>query len=170
MTAYSSYRPLKTELPPRLINHQRGGIREVQASAVRLHGYSQNMFGWESVEKSRRQASCFRAKNESVSLLKADLCVCGMAFGADGKHALWLYRLFKSVPVVMYVDILIFPVIETGPLQSFVIQLKTQRFYQMKPETGVGAETDNIAGIGGDFGFVKYYIQHCGMMQSEPGN
>jgi len=52
-------------------------------------------------------------------------------------------------------------VVETGALQLFVFQGESERLDQMQPAAGVGAEADDIAGVGRDFRLVQDNIKHC---------
>ena len=45
----------------------------------------------------------------------------------------------------------VFVVIQPGPAQGLVLEAETQGFHQVEFGAGIGAETDDVAGIGGDF-------------------
>jgi hypothetical protein len=51
-------------------------------------------------------------------------------------------------------------VVQAGAAQFFIIQIKTQGLYQMESKAGIGAEANNIARIGGDFGLIEHYVKH----------
>ncbi len=68
----------------------------------------------------------------------------------------------ERVPVRVFPDAGEFVVIQPGAPQAAVIQRETQRLNQVKPHTGVGAQADDIAGVGGDLRLVEDDFQHSG--------
>ena len=53
-----------------------------------------------------------------------------------------------------------FMVIESGSTQPFVIQLKAERLDQVEGEAGIGAEADDVAGVGGDLRLIEHHVEH----------
>ena len=44
-------------------------------------------------------------------------------------------------------------IVQPGAAQAFVVPRETQRFDQVQIKAGIGAQADDIAGIGWNFGF-----------------
>jgi hypothetical protein len=55
-------------------------------------------------------------------------------------------------------------VVEPGPLHPLVIPLEPQRLYQVQPIAGVGAEADDVAGVGRNFRLVEHDVEHDGVL------
>lgn len=51
-------------------------------------------------------------------------------------------------------------VVQPGATQAFVIQFETQRLDQVQLAAGVGAQADDVAGIGWDFGLEQDDVEH----------
>ena len=64
------------------------------------------------------------------------------------------------MPIGVNANRLPLPVIEPGAAQALVVHLKTQGFYQVELKARIGAEANNIAGIGWNFRFVKDNMEH----------
>jgi hypothetical protein len=82
-------------------------------------------------------------------------CFCGKAphFGhiISGKEVL---------QILVVENLHHMPVIKTGPADSLLGDVKTQRTDQMKPAAGGGAGAGDIAAVLGDLRFHQYNIQH----------
>ncbi len=53
-------------------------------------------------------------------------------------------------------------IVEPGPLQALVIQPEPQRLHQVQSGPGVGAETNHIARIRRNLGFIQHHVNHGG--------
>src|SRR5690554_1457797 len=62
--------PGKTQLAPGFINHQCGGVGQVQAAALWLHGHPQPVLRWQGFPHINRQAPGFRAEHQVVTILE----------------------------------------------------------------------------------------------------
>ena len=62
--------------------------------------------------------------------------------------------------VIMHPHIGVFVVIQSGAAQLFVIQIKAERADQVQLRPAVGAQADDVAGVGRDFRLVKDYVKH----------
>ena len=54
----------------------------------------------------------------------------------------------------------VFVIIQAGPAQGFVIEGKTQGFHQVKIGASVGAQADDVARVGRDFGLEQDDGEH----------
>ena len=78
----------------------------------------------------------------------------GAAFGGERENAAPLQggkAIFKGF---VQTDAGKFMIIEPGTLHFGRIQRETQRLHQMQFGTAVGAQADDVAGVGRDFGLV----------------
>ena len=57
----------------------------------------------------------------------------------------------------------IFMVVETGAAQGLVVDVETQWFNKMQFGAGIGAQADDIAGVGWNFGLVEDDGDHSGV-------
>lgn len=55
----------------------------------------------------------------------------------------------------------IFVIIQAGAAQAFIVQLVTQRLDQVQVAAGIGAEPDNVAGIGRYFRLEQDHVKHA---------
>ena len=60
----------------------------------------------------------------------------------------------------MYTHIGVFVIIQAGAAQLFVIQLETERADQVQLRSSVGAQANNVAGVGRNLGLIQDYIKH----------
>lgn len=60
----------------------------------------------------------------------------------------------------MHLNRRVFVVIQAGAPQLRVIKPESERFDQMEPSPRVGAEPNDVAGIGGDFWMNQHDIKH----------
>jgi hypothetical protein len=51
-------------------------------------------------------------------------------------------------------------VIEPRAAQQFVFERETERFDQVQARTGIRTQTNHVAGVGRDFGFVQNNVEH----------
>ena len=51
-------------------------------------------------------------------------------------------------------------IIQPGAQQLLVFQRETQGLDEVQPATGIGAQSDDIAGVGGNFRLVEDYVEH----------
>ena len=70
-----------------------------------------------------------------------------MSFGGAGIDPVPLEKFETLLQVVMVFDVYEFVIIQSGPEQSPVIHYKTGRFHNMETRSGIGAKSDDIAGI-----------------------
>ena len=52
-------------------------------------------------------------------------------------------------------------VVEACPFQARVVQRETERPYQVQARTGVGAQSDDVAGIAGNFRLEQDDMDHA---------
>lgn len=52
-------------------------------------------------------------------------------------------------------------VIQSGATQAFVVEFEADRLDQVQTATAIGAEPDNVAGIGGDFRLKQNHVKHA---------
>src|SRR5690606_21921077 len=90
----------------------------------------------------------------------------GAAFGSQGKNPLRLLTCDKVCKVLVLAYVGEFGIIQPSTAQAFFIHAEPQRFNQMQLAAGVGAQTDNIAGVGRYFRFEQNNIEHSDSWQN----
>jgi hypothetical protein len=70
----------------------------------------------------------------------------------------------------MDLDRRVFVVIQSGPLQLPITQLKTQGPDQVEPATGIGAEPDHVSGVGWNFRLEQDDFEHFLLQFTELGS
>ena len=71
--------------------------------------------------------------------------------GADGPEA--------GVPIGMDADIEGIPVIESGTAEPGRGKREAERFHEMKPRPGGGAQTGDVSGVGRDFRMDQHHVK-----------
>jgi hypothetical protein len=84
-------------------------------------------------------------------------------FRGEGKHPARFQNSDQLVPVVVNLEAGVLVVVQAGPAKLTVVDFETERFDQMEPASGVGAQADYVAGIGRNFGIKKNHIKHLGL-------
>ena len=105
----------------------------------------------DSTQHRVRQPVRFGAKQECIAGAVFDIAVCTPAAGLYGKKPRVGEPAQTSIEIVMNFDFRKIVIVQAGPLQTFVIQAKSQRLDQMQSGAGVGAQPNDIAGIRRDF-------------------
>src|SRR5690606_19130913 len=152
----------KLELTPGFIHNQCRGIRQVQASAVRLHGHPQPMAVAKTVPHIGRQPTGFGPEHQVITLLKRHLMVVARALGSQPEQALRFFGFKKALVISVYLYRRVLAVIQPRPAHLLVFQRESQGFDQMQAAAGVGAEPDDIAGVRRYFRLIEYNVQHAG--------
>lgn len=118
------------------------------------------MVGRKFLDQVIRQAAAFRAEDENVACRKRRRIVSPTALGGQREHAATGERGLAGSPVGVSYDAGELVIIEAGPFQFPIIPAKAHGFDKMEFCTGIGAETDHVAGVGGDFGLVENDGEH----------
>jgi hypothetical protein len=142
-------------LPPSLKYRNRHRIGQIQAALPRHHGQLQAL-RWRKVAAHRfRQAPGFRTKHQPVARLKGRAINLPGALGGEREHALrlGLLRSQKVCPAGVPVQRGVLMVIQPGAAHVLVVHGEAQGLYQVQRAAGVGGQADDVARVGGDFGF-----------------
>ena len=59
----------------------------------------------------------------------------------------------------MHLHACVFVIIQPGAFELLVFQRKAQRLHQMQYHAGIGAQADDVAGVGRDFWLVEDEIK-----------
>src|SRR5690625_3547113 len=151
----------KIELAPGLVHHHSGGVGQVQAATVRLHWNAQDVLRGQRAQQCCGQAATLRAEQQGISGLKARLMDVQSSPRADGVEGVGRLTLQIVVETAVNLKTLPFPIIESGATQPLVVELETQRFYHMQVKPGIGAEANDVAGVGRNFRLIKNDIEHA---------
>ena len=183
-------RPLKPLLSPRLEDGHGHRVGQVQAAVVGAHGQAQQVVGAQAVLHVVGQAGGLAAKDQAVA--GQELMVVGalVAAGAQAVQAAgegdlscvavgWLaggglrvgvgccghgslHAVQKGCPVLVHGHGREFMIIQPRAAHLGVIDGKAQRFDEVQGAAGVGAQADDVAGVGRDFGLDKDDVEHGG--------
>jgi hypothetical protein len=143
---------LRSQLAPAFVDEHRHRIGEVHAAALGQHGNAQPLLERQALDDLHGQASALGPEQQGIA---------GANCTAEWAVRPWWYRRIpasvprppetpRSQPAL---DVGKLVVVEPGPLDPLVIPLKPQRLYQVQPVAGVGAEANDVAGVGGISGW-----------------
>jgi len=152
----------KTILTPGLVDHDGDGVGEVQAALRFAHGQSKEVVGIKLLSHVRGQAAGLTAEYKMVSRLKGHRMRGFLTLGRERKHSqAWCLRLFEvGLPVGVALDAGVFVVIQARSAHGTVLHVKAQRLNQMQLHARVGAQSDDVARVGWDFGLVEDDVEH----------
>jgi len=100
----------------------------------------------------RGQAAGFIAENKNIVRAKAWCVKTLAALGGHREQAAAGQSGLADRPVSMPVDPGKLVVIQTGTFEGAILPAETEWFDQMQFDAGIGAQADNVTGIGWDFG------------------
>ncbi len=111
------------------------------------------MFGRQRVKDAGWQTACFRTKHQIIPVLIAYRAMRWRTFGGQSKQALRMFCGDEGGVIRVAQHGGKFMVIQPRATQALVVPGKAHWLYNMQTKAGVGAKTDNIAGIWRDFWF-----------------
>ena len=183
-------RPLEPPLSPRLKDGHGHGVGQVQAAVVGAHGQAQQVVGAQAVLHVVGQAGGLAAKDQAVAGQEAMVVGALVAAGAQTVKAARegdgscvavgrlagrglrvgagccghgsLHAVQKGCPVLVHGHGREFMIIQPRTAHLGVVDGKAQRFDEVQGAAGVGAQADDVAGVGRDFGLDKDDVKHGG--------
>ena len=183
-------RPLEPLLSPRLEDGHGHGVGQVQAAVVGAHGQAQQVVGAQAVLHVVGQAGGLAAKDQAVAGQEAMVVGALVAAGAQAVQAARegngpcvavgrlagrslrvsagccghgsLHAVQKGCPVLVHNHGREFVIIQPRTAHLGVVDGKAQRFDEVQGAAGVGAQADDVAGVGRDFGLDKDDVEHGG--------
>ena len=186
----SARRPLEPLLSPRLEDGYGHRVGQVQAAVVGAHGQAQQVVGAQAVLHVVGQAGGLAAKDQAVAGQEAMVVGAFVAAGAQAVQAAGegdlscvavgrlagrgllsgggscdhgsLHAVQKGCPVLVHGHGREFMIIQPCAAHLGVVDGKTQRFDEVQGAAGVGAQADDVAGVGRDFGLDKDDVEHGG--------
>jgi len=150
----------KTLLTPGFKDDHRHCIGQVQAAIAGTHRQGQTELSGNQVPHSARQAAGFRTEDQGIVAGIADRVVAHGTTGTECKQPLRLDGRQRGSKIIMHLDARGFVIVKPGAAELAVIQGESKRAYQVQMRAGIGAQADDIAGIGRDFGLVQDDIKH----------
>jgi hypothetical protein len=118
---------------------------------VGQHGDAQPLRWREFREDRFRQAAGFRPEDEDIAGLKAGVAVATAAPRGEGEQAALGEPLPTGIPVAVDDEARKLVVVQAGAPQRFVLQTEAQGLNQMQARAAIGAQADDVAGVGGGF-------------------
>jgi hypothetical protein len=114
----------------------------------------------ELVKYIHRQAATLGAEQERISCLIMHLMEGLRALGGEREHACRVE--FRQAIRQSFVNLQgrKFVIIQSRAYQLLVFEREAERLDQMQLATGVGAQTDDVAGIRRDFGLISNHMEH----------
>lgn len=152
--------PFKLNLPPRFIDDHGNRIGEIQAAASRQHRDTDALLVGYAAEELRRQSTALGAEHKHIALDIGGQVVPLRALGRDSKQPSACHAFGTFRPTVIDRDGREFVIIESGAEQLLILQRKTQGFDQMQPGARIGAEADDVAGVGRNFRLIEDDVEH----------
>ena len=149
----------KILLPQRLKYADGGGIAEVETPRLRADGDTDAAVIMRG-QKFLRQALRFLSEEQIRAVGVIGLVVAAGGLGREQAHAgrLVLREEIRQILIHAHVDQM--PVIESGTLHGLVRNVKAQRLYQMQDAARRSAGARDISGVGRNFRFYQYNMQH----------
>lgn len=139
------------------------GVGKVQTAVVWAHGQADASIRAKVGQHFIRETAGFRAKDENVAFLVLNLVVARGTLGGGSKKTVASQRGTTVLPIFMHLHLGVFMVIQTGAAHFGVIEREAQRLDQMQCGTGIGGQTNDVAGIGWDFGLKQDNVEHDGL-------
>ena len=183
-------RPLEPLLSPCLEDGHGHGVGEVQAAVVGAHGQAQQVVGAQAVLHVVGQAGGLAAKDQAVAGQEVMVVGAFVAAGAQAVQAAGegdlsgvavgrlagrglggragrcghggLHAVQKGCPVLVHGHGREFMIIQPRTAHLGVVDGKAQRFDEVQGAAGVGAQANDVAGVGRDFGLDKDDVEHGG--------
>jgi hypothetical protein len=75
-----------------------------------------------------------------------------------------LLGVHKGLPTGVALHIGVLVVIQAGSAHLFVLHGKAQWLDQMQAATGIGSQSDDVAGVGWNFGLNQNDMKHAGFL------
>ena len=183
-------RPLEPLLSPCLEDGHGHRVGQVQAAVVGAHGQAQQVVGAQAVLHVVGQAGGLAAKDQAVAGQEAMVVGALVAAGAQAVQAAGegdlscvavgglaggdlrvgagccghgsLHAVQKGCPVLVHGHGREFMIIQPRTAHLSVVDGKAQRFDEVQGAAGIGAQADDVAGVGRDFGLNKDDVEHGG--------
>lgn len=149
----------KSQLAPGFEDGHCHGIGQVQTAVARLHGQAHDAFGGDGREHLFRQAPAFRAEQQRIALRKPDGEHMARSAGGEREQPARPDAIQAAGQVRMFFEAREFTVIEPGAPQAGLIESKAQGMNEMQASARVGAQTDDVARVGWDFGLEQNDVQ-----------
>ena len=144
----------KPILPPSLKHHHGNAVGQIEAAIIWPHGQADTLCGFKLRQYFIWQAARFGAENEHVAGLKAARGEAARTFGGEREKPPSSQGGTARCPILMHLDAGVFVVIQPGAAQLFVFQREAEWLDQVQGAAGIGGETNDVTGVGGDFGLV----------------
>lgn len=135
-------------------------VGKVEAAVAGTHGQGQMLGSGNLRQNFGGQAARFRAENEYVVGQERGGVIVSFGLAAQGEKTPFGERGAAGIPVGMNPEFGVFVIIQSGAAKVSVIQRKTEWLDQMQFRAGIGGQTDDVAGIGGNFRLEKDNGKH----------
>src|SRR5690606_20863009 len=144
---------------------------QVEAAVAFAHRQAQALRLRQGIAYLCGQATAFRAEQKGITGAVVHLVIGLRALGGEGKQAGRpgidgrAEGQGKAVQAVLQVGVAlerrVFVIVQPGAAQALVVQLIAEGFDQMQLTPAVGAQPDNVAGIGWNFRLKKDDVKHA---------
>src|SRR3569832_2156304 len=148
------------QLPPRLVYDHRRGVGEIEAAAARDHRDAQAMRRRHGVEQFLRQTACLRPQHQRVPCLIMHVAITRAAARGAGEQALRLHGDDEIVEALVHLHARVLVVIQSRATQARVVELEAQLTDQVQRRAGIGAEANDVAGVGRELGLIEDDMKH----------
>jgi len=154
-------------LAPCFVYGDRRSIREVERSTT---GSDRNpeAFGHSRMLEHRiGETDRFTSEEQSVAIGVGNLCVEGLGVLGEGEQTNRIDRVDERFEPVVNVNMGVLPIVEAGPPEPGVIEIESERSYQMQTIPGIDAQSHEIPGIGRDLRLVENDVEHRSVLSTE---
>lgn len=150
----------KSVLSPGLVYKDGYAVGEIHAAASRHHGNSGEAFRRQGCSKALRKARGFFAEEEDIPVLKAALIGTHVSLGGAGVNLMSGEKCQTLFKIVMVLNIYKLVIVQPSPEQPPIIHHKGCRFHDMETGSGIGAQSDDVSGVSGNFRLKKHNVYH----------
>lgn len=148
-------------LPPGFENGDSNGIRQVKAALAGQHGQAQSLLWRKFRDHLGGQATGFPTKDKNIVIAQYGRKWAGFAACRHCQQPTASQCCLTGGPVGVVNDTGVLVIIQSGPPQALVGDDKAQWFNEMQLGAGIGAQANDVAGVGGDFRLIEDDGEHA---------
>ena len=114
------------------------------------------------LQEGQDPSAGLRAEDESVTRCILRQIMAYRSFGAQGEQP-WGAELAQTCnPIVMNMDLRQLRIIHPGTAQLRCAEIEAERLDEVQMRADIGAQANDVAGVGRDFGLIEDDVEHAG--------
>lgn len=152
----------KSVLPPRLVDDEGHGVGEVEAAVALAHGDGELALAGEPLEHLARKPPRLGAEDEGIARGEGGFAVGAGAARLDAEEPCAAEYLEAGGKVCVHLQLRELLVVEAGAAHCLARELEAERLHDVERRAAVGAQADDVAGIGRDLRLEEHDVEHGG--------